>query len=84
MTRFTAFYYKGKPIENIEAWAKERGCKMVKYICEIHEVNPFSGRVEVREEEGEMPEAMWNIQRISTEPGRHEIYREISRREPAA
>lgn len=53
---YQQFTWRGKPISNIEVWAKERGERMVKY--EGKRFDPWLNDYEY--EYGEMPESFWN------------------------
>lgn len=66
------FYWRGEPILDIEAWARERGEQIVHYrhtrrTVYGHEIN-----------EGDMPESYWTHLLI----GPYESYEELSRRNP--
>lgn len=61
------FSWKDELIDNIHAWTRQRGEKMVRYRMISKSCNPFTGRISEYIEEDEMPESFWNVLRI--EPG---------------
>jgi hypothetical protein len=58
---YTCFQWRGEPIRDIRAWARERGEQMVRYHAERNVVSPWVPWEVVKEEcDGEMPESFWN------------------------
>lgn len=59
------FYWRDQPIEDIEAWAKERGERMVEVTFKVRGVNPYAGKnaISYHEEKEVMPESFINTLR---------------------
>lgn len=60
MTGFTTYRYNDEIIPDINAWARERGEKMVVFKRYRDVPNIFSGRVEREEETGRKPESFYD------------------------
>ena len=52
------FTWRGKPIEDIEKWTKDRNEQMVDYIIKKREIT-LGGKEITIKEEGTMPETFW-------------------------
>ena len=59
MTALRTYTWRGEPIQDIYAWAKERGESMVRYHGERH-IPGFNGQMILETDDGEMPESFWN------------------------
>ena len=59
---FTAFSWRGAPIHDPEAWARERGEQIVAYTRsrEVAVFGSFGAKLVTETETGEMPESFWN------------------------
>lgn len=58
---YETFTWRGEPIADIHAWAKDRGERMVKYHAERHVVSPWVPWEMITEEyDSEMPESFWS------------------------
>jgi hypothetical protein len=60
---FTRWMWRGKPIHDIRAWARERNEQMVQYIEYQRQLVPYGppgGQFVTEETPGEMPESFWN------------------------
>lgn len=57
---FQTFYYRGERIEDIEAWAKERGYKMLTYKQTRRIPNMFSGKIVEEVSYHRVPEIFYN------------------------
>jgi hypothetical protein len=75
---FQSYSWRGVPIPDINAWAKDRGEKMVR--IKVVERNPyiFSGNIEELEYQISMPESFWDS--FSWSGNSH--YEEIVREDP--
>ena len=61
---FQQFIWKGEPIVDIEAWAAERGERMIKYSRTQRVANIFTGTINKVVTTGRMPESFYNQLRI--------------------
>jgi hypothetical protein len=62
---FTQYTYKGEPIIDIFAWAKERGEKMLRVKMERTIPNLRTGKLEIERQDLVMPESFWATMRIA-------------------
>ena len=53
------FTWRGKPIDDIRAWAAARGEQMVRYRAERYVPNPLTGTMDIETMDGEMPMSFW-------------------------
>ena len=60
------FSWRGVPIHDIRAWAKERGEQMVRYHAERKVPNPYTGQIDTETQDGEMPESFWGGLRMDS------------------
>ena len=63
--KLMAYSWRGEPIADIKAWAKDRGEQMVRYRAERRVPNLFSGRMATEVEESIMPESFYDNMRWS-------------------
>jgi len=80
---FQVYKWKDQVIEDIEAWAKERGEKMVEYERTTERPNMFTGRMSKEVSKGVMPESFWcSLGYVAVGPAGSVSYIETSRRDP--
>ena len=60
-----AFYFKGKPILDIEKFCKEHQTKLIEYKAERRIPNIFSGKIEKETKKGKMPEIFFDTLRMT-------------------
>jgi len=58
------FSWRGEPISDVEAWAHERGERMVTYRAERQVPNILTGTLDTETISGQMPESFWSNLRM--------------------
>ena len=76
------FMWKGLPIKDIYAWARERGEEMVVYQLTMIETNPKGGDPIITTRDGVMPDYFWNNLHIPQLPGCKYFYKSIRKYRP--